>query len=282
MITGDCMKRLRVVGVLTASALAMLAPLGSSASGASEGLPAVAAAKSTRSVSVVRAPRHVEEGKRFRVTLRVDAPSAARRVAVQNLQTDVYGNTEWVTLRSKRVNGVARQRFRLLAEGLNLQKYRAVATYRDKPRAVASPRFAIHIWRWIDLQLYRPYYSTYGVAINGYSEFSMNGDRWLGWYAYGGSGMWESRHTPGRDCKAFRGVFGVTDESQDGSSAEFTVLADETETVFRSKPLGPGGVQKAKFSLARPYRLSVQARSTSPGVPVAPAIGLPQLLCTDL
>jgi hypothetical protein len=234
-------------------------------------------------VAIVSVPRSVNEGDRFGVTVKVGAPLKARSVAVQNLQADILGNPQWITVSSRSVSGKARHTLRVVAKGLNVQRYRAVAVYRNAPKRAVSNRFSVNVWRWIDLRFFRPYYSTSGVSVHEYSQFPMNGDQWLGWYAYGNNGMWESRHTPGRNCKAFRGVFGLHDGSQDGSSATFTLVADETQTVFESSRLSPGMVQSVRLDLAKPYRLAIQARNTSPdGVQASPAIGSPQLLCTGL
>ena len=246
-------------------------------------VPAGAATASVaRAVTVVKAPTNVTQGDRFDVTVRVTGATQAKTVQLQTQTKDIYGNPQWTPTKTVRVVSTAKHTLKALADQVNAQRYRAVATYRDGKR-VASKPFHVTVWSWTDLYAISSYYSTSGIANSSMSQFAMNGDQYLGWYVYLDEGMWERRYTPGRNCKAFRGVFGVTDSSADGSSAQFTLLTDETNVVYTSPTLVPGPVTKAQFNLAKPYRLSIQARNTSPNGELSyPAIGNPQLLCTGL
>lgn len=249
--------------------------------GATYSADAVTSSAAVRTVEVVKKPRNVTLGARFAVTVRVGAVRQARRVKIQAQTEDLYGNTQWTTVRARKVNGQARHRFKLVATEPNAQRFRSVVRYRDG-KSVTSRPFTVTVWQWIDLARFDAYYETAGIMHYQSSQFPMNGDQYLGWYTYQDRGMWESRYTSGRNCKAFRGAFGVTDHSADGSSGRFTLLADD-EVVFESPTLVPGMVKVARIDLAKPFRFAVQARNTSPeGVLAWPAIGAPQFLCSGL
>lgn len=269
---------------LTAGVLALaagIAPVADLTSSVESSAALGAAARTTSpSVTIAQAPKDVTQGDRFAVTVRVGSASQARTVEIQ-MQTEDYAGTKyWTRLRATQVRGTARHVFKLVATGVDTQRLRALATYRGS-RSVASKPFGVTVWQWTDLAGIPSYYSTNGVSDHPSSQFGMNGDQYIGWYTYGPYGMWEARYTPGRHCKAFRGVFGVTDSSGDGSSAEFALLADETSLVYQSPALVPGAVETVEFEVASPYRFAIQARDTSPeDVYAFPAIGNPQFLCS--
>lgn len=232
----------------------------------------------SRSVTVTQSPKNVTQGARFTVTVRVGSPTQAKTVQIEARTQDIYGNTTWTVLKSQKVRATAKHTFKLLATGVDTQRYRARATYRTGKPVIDA--FSVTVWQWTDLHRVSSYYSTAGVAANAYSQLAMNGDQYIGWYTYGSYGMWETRYTPGRSCKAFRGILGVTDASADGSSAEFTLLTDESSVVYTSSSLVPGMVETMQIPIANPYRFSIQARNTSPGgLRGYPAIGNPQFLC---
>ena len=179
-------------------------------------------------------------------------------------------------MKTRKVRGTAKHTFKLLATGVDTQRFRARAKYRSGQPAI-SQSFGITVWQWTDLREVSYYYVTNGAYAG---QFAMNGDQYIGWFTSGHYGMWETRYTTGRNCKAFRGVFGVTDSSDDGSSAQFTLLTDESTEAYASPVLVPGTVEPVQFAVAKPYRFSIQARNTSPdGLRSFPAIGTPQLLC---
>ena len=268
--------RIRVAGILLPITL-----LGAAVAAPAQAVPAVQ--RSTTPVVLVAPAVHdVNQGDLFSVTVKVGAARLAKTVQIQAQTKDIYGKLEWTLLKTANVHAEATHVLKVMADGVDSERFRAVATYRDR-KPVVSKAFAVTVWTWTDLSLISSYYETFGISSGAYSQFGMNGDQYIGWYTYDRSGMWEQRYTPGRHCKAFRGVFGVSDSSADGSSAQFTVLTDETNVVYQSPTLVPGAVTDVQFDLALPYRLSIQARNTSPdGVLSYPAIGNPQLLCTGL
>ena len=262
---------------------AFVLPADADSSGASPTTSIQASARvSGGAVTLVDIPKDLTLGDRFTVTAKVSRARLAKTVQIQTQTLDYYGNKQWTSTKTSRVKGAARHTFNLVASGVDRQKIRALVTYRDGAQ-VASKSVGYTIWQWTNLSSFSSYYRTGGVMDYSWSQFGMNGDQYVGWYTLGGYDMWEARYTPGRNCKAFRGVFGVTDDSADGSSAEFTLVTDETTTVYQSPSLVPGSVETVQLDLAKPYRFAIQARNTSPdGVWSYPAIGNPQFLCTGL
>jgi hypothetical protein len=238
----------------------------------------VASKGSPHSVSILKAPHDVTQGDKYDVVVRVGSPRLAKTLQIQMRTTDYFGTQEWTQVKTVRIAGKAKHAVTLVATGVGKQRFRALAAYREgKPQS--SPAFGMTVWQWTDLHAIPSYYETGGIYPE-YGQFGMNGDQYRGWFTYVDYGMWESRYTPGRNCKAFRGVFGVTDDSSDGSSAEFTLLAEEGDVVYQSPSLVPGAVETVQFDVARPYRFAIQARDTSPeGAVSYPAIGNPEFLC---
>lgn len=231
-----------------------------------------------RTVRVVSAPSNLTEGDRYPVVVKVGSAAKAKKVQIQTRTQDIYGTTVWETARTKKVRGHSRQKFTLVAGPTNPLRQRALVTYEDGQK-VRSQAFRVTTWRWFDLPLFSSYYYTANTYSSRYATFTIAGSAYSGWFGGGTrETAWESRHTPGRHCTAFRGVAGVTDTSMDGSSAQITLVADETTVVYQSPTLMPGAAHPFEVSLARPYRIAVQARLTSTNR-ATPAIGAPQLLC---
>ena len=241
--------------------------------------PETASRASTRSVTI-SAPRDVTEGDRYTVTAKVSAASKARTIQWQSLQPYYTGELVWTALRTNKIRGAAAQTYKALADTSSTQQYRAVVTYADG-QSVTSHRTTVRLWHWIDLGSYTAYYRVGVVFDSPYVSFAMNGDTWEGWYVH--NGMGESRYTLGRNCTAFRGTIGVGDFTDDGGTAQITLLTDETNIVYTSPTLVPGQVTQVQLDLDKPYRFSIQGRDTTPedGITrdVYPAIGAPQFLC---
>jgi hypothetical protein len=232
-----------------------------------------------RSVTIVKSPTDVTEGDRYAVVVKVGSPTKAKKVELQVRSQDILGNPIWETAKKRQVSGTRKHRLPMVAGAENPVKLRALVTYGDGQK-VRSRTSRVTTWRWFDLHLFRPYYATEYVSNHSASNLRIAGAAYVGWYgySYGRTTAWESRHTPGRHCTAFRGVAGVTDRSADGSSAEISIVADETTTVYRSPSLVPGAAHRFEVPLARPYRIAVTGRMTSTAA-ASPAIGAPQLLC---
>ena len=153
-------------------------------------------------------------------------------------------------------------------------------TYAGKRAAVASKPISVTVWRWIPLRDYEPYYSA---GYPAFGQVSLNGRRYDGWGArYVHAGSWEARFTPGRHCNAFRGVLGLSDNSDDGSSGTIGFTADDS-LIYGSPPLTPGMEFPVEVPLAKPYRFGIQLADTSPDkIESWPVIGDPAFLCTGV
>lgn len=243
---------------------------------------ATATAAPTGATWITAAPKSVTEGARIAVRVRVAHPRRATTVRLQEWQQDIYGASSWVTVRSRPVKGTSRHVFKVVATAKNFEKYRSQVSYRGGGTAASRAR-RVTVWRWISLMAYQPYYQTNGVILTPYLSFSINGNEYLGWRADGSASSWESRYTPGRHCKAFRGVLGVTDSSADGSTATIRFGTPAHSAIYTSPTLSPGMQTKINIALNRPYRFLIHADNTSPsGTGVYPAIGDPALLCTGV
>lgn len=272
--------------LVTLTALAVVAPLlaGGGAARASE--QRVDAAQLSRGITMGTSVRpstgQVEEGRRYRLTATIKSPARASRIRLLKWTPPWYvGDTgEWEPVRGARVRGRRLVTFTVVATGLNTERHRVSVAYRNG-RTVQSKPVSVKVWRWIPLSDYDPYYETSGTS---FGEAMINGHRYKAWgaSAYSNAGAWEARFTPGRHCKAFRGVLGVADMSADGSSAEITFLADD-QVVFGSAALVPGMAVRVQKAIALPYRFAIQLTDTSPeGAQSWPVIGDPAFLCTGV
>lgn len=233
----------------------------------------------TRSVTLA-APTDVTEGDRYTVAAKVTSARKAKTIQWQALLPYYTGELVWTAVRTTKVRDTGTQVYRALADASETQVFRAVVTYTDGQH-VTSHRATVRLWHWVDLTSYTSYYKVGNVYDSPYVSFAMNGDTWEGWYVH--NGMGETRYTLGRNCTAFRGTLGVGDFTDDGGTAQITLLTDETNVVYTSPTLVPGQVVPVQLDLDKPYRFGVQGRDTTPDDGIArdvyPAIGAPQLLC---
>jgi hypothetical protein len=186
---------------------------------------------------------------------------------------NVFGEVVWEGLKKKQVLGTRLHKVPLIAGPTSPLKLRALVTYRNG-QTVRSTAFRVTTWRWFGLHRFPAYYATSGAVVHEYSSFLIAGSAYKGWQGLAtGVTSWESRHTPGRNCKNMRGVVGLRDDSLDGSSAQVTILTDETTVAYQSPTLTPGAAHPFTIDLGRPYRLTVRARLGST-VRATPAVGL--------
>lgn len=269
---------------LTVSMSATVAPTNavtSPASGLNRG-----AAKPVLSSST----NEVTEGDRLTLTARVKAPKRATRATLQKWSTDVYSSSSsWADVRTVKVRGRGKVRFKTVATDENTERYRVSVAYRDAAKPLKSRPVKIQIWRWIPLNEYRPYYEAQAYAA-GFGTTTIAGQAYSGWGAatYSHTGTWESRFTPGRHCRSFKSVLGVADISGDGSSGLITLTADDTQ-IYTSPTLTPGMSVPVTVDLAHPYRFGIQLFDTTPGgttgrdaVESWPVLGDPAFLCSGV
>lgn len=207
----------------------------------------------------------VTEGDRLTLTARIKAPRRATRATLQKWSTDVYSSSSsWAVVRTVKVRGRGKVRFKTVATDENTERYRVSVAYRSTAKPLKSRALRIQVWRWIPLNEYRPYYEAQAYAA-GFGSTTIAGHAYSGWGAatYSHTGTWESRFTPGRHCKSFKAVLGVADISGDGSSGLITLTADDTQ-IYTSPTLTPGMSVPVTIDLAQPYRFGIQLFAPRP------------------
>ena len=245
---------------------------------------AASAATDRPRVTVSGGASTVVEGDVIRVVAKVPAARTAKRVTLERLAMPVYeglGSPTWEIVKSSAVRGRARIKFKSIAQQPNLERLRVRVQYRDHRRAIVSKPVRIEVWSWVQLREFPAYQETLGA---GTAELPIAGRTYTAWGAIYGSSLrsWESRYTPGRNCKVFRGVAGLVDTSADGSTGTIQLFADEAP-AWTSPALTPGAAVPFEVSLNLPYRFALLATNTSAAtVKAFPAIGDPELLCTGL
>lgn len=226
----------------------------------------------------------VVEGDVIRVVAKMPAARTSKRVTLERLELPVdegLGSPTWEVVKSSPVRGRARIKFKSIAQQPNVEKFRVRVQYQDRRRQVTSKPVSIKVWSWVQLREFPAYQYTSGVYL---TEASISGHSHESWApaVWSSARSWESRHTPGRNCRAFRGVAGLIDASSDGSSGAIQLFADEAP-VWTSPALTPGLAVRFEVPLDLPYRFALLATNTSaPSVKSFPAIGDPELLCTGL
>jgi hypothetical protein len=226
----------------------------------------------------------VVEGDVIRVVAKVPAARTAKRVTLERLALPVYeglGSPTWEEVKSSAVRGRARIKFKSIAQQPNVEKLRVRVQYQDRRRAVVSKPVQIEVWSWVQLREFPAYQYTSGLRLG---EASISGRTYEAWTpeTWSSARSWESRHTPGRNCRAFRGTAGLIDASADGSSGTIQFFADEAP-AWTSPALTPGVAVPFEVSLNLPYRFALLATNTSAAtVKAFPAIGDSELLCTGL
>lgn len=226
--------------------------------------------------------KQVEEGDWFTLSAVLKSPAKAARVTLQKWYVpSYYGDPTWESIKTFGARGRSNVTFRAVAADPNTARYRLSLSYKDIKKPIISKPVYVTIWRWIPLSDYDPCYETSGLQ---FGETTINGVRSVGWGAsvFSHAGAWEARFTPGRQCKTFRGVLGVGDVSDDGSSGTIKFTADD-QVIYASSSLTPGMELPVSAPLAKSYRLGIQLFDTSPdGLESWPVIGEPELLCTGV
>lgn len=277
------MKRVTCVGILLAFAgTAGVVPASADTPSTSAETVSVAGSARAAGVRVVTSVNVAEVTVGDGAVVRVKVPQArkASRVTLQEFGVNKYGTPAWVvvkTVKAKKVNT-----FGVTVKAINTAKYRALVAYKGVKKPVKSNVATVMVWRWVALGAFEAYADTGGTAftnvdIAGQSYFPA----WIGANGLGG-GVWEEKFTLGRHCKAFKGVAGVSDDSDDGSSATVVITADDVP-VYQSPVLTPGTAVPFEVPLAMPYRFAVKGTDTSAQyVDAFPAVGHPSLLCTGV
>ena len=263
--------QLRILGPVVATALVLTAVPATTAT--AEPGPA-------RKVKVsVTLPTTVVEGERFTLEAKLSRTDGAKTIQLQRATT----GSGWELVAKSKVRKKKTYTFTDIAGADDLMRYR-IKVKREKGGALTSAPAETAVWHWRPMTDFDSYFQTPGVSYGNNVHMTISGVTYRGgWETSGKTGSWETRITPGRHCRSFRGLVGVTDDSADGSSAVISLVADETTTVYTSPTLAPGAALPVQLDLALPFRLSVRAqRLSSPAVEVYPALANPELLCTGV
>ncbi|WP_162794355.1 hypothetical protein [Nocardioides houyundeii] len=233
---------------------------------------------------VITTPRQmaeVVEGDVLHIRVRIPAAKSARKATLESFDKSTYSPfAGWEPVKSVAVRGRKKLTFKITAQHENTKRFR-VRIETKAGRSKPSKPVAIKVWRWIPLREFSPYQQTSGT---GTGEGSIAGRRYAAWggFTYSSARSWESRYTPGRNCKMFRGLAGLADTSADGTSGAVTLSADE-QPLWTSPVLTPGVAYPFEVALNLPYRMSLAAANTSaPELRAYPLIGNPELLCTGI
>ena len=226
----------------------------------------------------------VIEGDVVSVIARVPSARRARQITLERLELPFYeglSGPTWEVVKSSAVRGRSRIKFKSVAQQPSFEKFRVRVKYQDRRRPVTSKPVRIEVWSWVQLQEFPAYQYTSGLRFGDAPIAGRTYAAWAPetWYP---ARSWESRHTPGRNCRAFRGVAGLLDASGDGSNGSIQLFADEVP-AWTSPQLVPGAAVPFEIPLSMPYRFALLAtNSSAPNVKSFPAIGDPELLCTGL
>lgn len=233
---------------------------------------------------VVTAPKstsEVLEGDVVQVRARIVGAREAKKATLERLVVPAYfSSPTWESVKTVSVRGRGRISFRVTAQQENGEKFR-VRVEMKNGRSKASKAIAVKVWRWIPLREFSPYQETSGT---GTGEGSIAGRQYAAWggYAWSSARSWEGRYTPGRNCRALRGVAGLADTSADATTGSVAVIADE-QALWSSPVLTPGAAYPFEVPLNLPYRMALLATNTSaPDLKAFPLIGDPELLCSGM
>lgn len=234
--------------------------------------------KFKRGAEATLSAREVNEGDRLTVRVKVTSPKKARRVNLERWDVPLYyGTPAWKKVASVKARGRARVNFSRVAVGPDSERYRVQVTYKKRAKPVRSAPVQAKVWRWIGLRSFSAYYETVGTA---FIHQALNGRTYQAWGGYFGYyRSWEAKFTPGRNCKAFRGIVALADHSYDDSTGAIVLSADD-QVLYQSPELTPGMQATMYVPMATPYRIWLQALNTSEeGVRSYPNIGDPAMLC---
>ena len=81
-------------------------------------------------------------------------------------------------------------------------------------------------------------------------------------------------------CTAMRATFGLADSSETGAQGSVSLLVDGSQAYAGTFGVGQSAAWSMPFTTA-PLKLHFDAQSLSPGVSSDPAVGTPEVLCTQ-
>lgn len=279
-------KLLSAAGV--ALSLVLLAPSGV-ASAASEVTEASTSRVSKPKVKAAVSAKEAVEGDRLTVKATVGSQKQAMRATLYEWTVPAYfGTASWEPVKSVSVRGRGKVKFKAVAGAADSERFRVGVTYRAAKEVFSKP-VSVKVWRWVPLSDISTYYSSSSLFLS-FTTVSINGLAQKAWgpVTYGQDRSWEQRFTPGRRCKSFRALLGLSDLSGDGTSGVIKLTADD-QVIYESPALAPGMTVPVAVPLSLPYRFGLQSFDTTPLAPTDqkavrgwPMVGEPELLCSGV
>jgi hypothetical protein len=161
------------------------------------------------------------------------------------------------------------------------RQYRVVMPANQHHKSGASATVTVDVFRWTSLTTFPSVNQSY---LDVEPSVSMNG------VTYPSSLEAVIYHNPdspasqsiefnlGHQCTRFRGTFGLSDDSETGSQATVTALADGTSWFSQSFGLGESTPNTVTFTTA-PLKLRFETSSDVSGVDGLGAVGTPEVYC---
>ena len=217
-------------------------------------------------------------GKKIHVAGKVAASAAGRLVT---LQEKTGPGKPWRTQRNALVRADGSYRTYDVPTANRARHYRVVmpATHHRARGVSASVR--VVVYQWQDLSL-KPSVNQDGIDV--VSSMTMNGKLFP---ASLEARMVDDADTSqsiefnlGHRCLRFRGVYGISDDSESGGRASVTATADGAEFYASVFDVGQYDVAPVTTWVTAPLKIRFDTESLNPAAWGLGAIGTPQVYCT--
>ena len=217
-------------------------------------------------------------GQKVRLDGHVSKGSAGLLVVLQKRRAP---GRPWVDQRQARVRADGTFTTYDVPTSSTLRSYRVVMP-RTKHRARGvSPLVTVAVYQWRQLTSMAPVNPSYLLPV---TSVSMNGIRYpasLKAFTFHPDGPTSQsvEFNLDRLCTAFRGTFGLSDDSVAGSQASVTASADGTSWFSQTFSIG-GSTPNAFTFTTPPLKVSFVTSSLVTGLDGLGAVGTPEVFCT--
>jgi hypothetical protein len=163
------------------------------------------------------------------------------------------------------------------------RQYRVVMPATKRHQRGVSQTVAVDVYKWTSLTTLP---SVNQVDFDPQASVSMNGVTYPSSleaeiYHFPGAPSAQSvEYNLGHACTAFRGTFGLSDDSVTGSQATVTATADGTPWFSHTYELGESDANGVTFA-SPPLKIRFGSVSVVDGVDGLGAVGSPEVLCTQ-
>lgn len=161
------------------------------------------------------------------------------------------------------------------------RQYRVVLPATKKHRRGVSPTVTVDVYKWTSLTTLA---AVNQVDFDPVASVAMDGTTYPSSleaqvYHYEGAPTSQTvEFNLGHACTAFRGTFGLSDDSVSGSQATLTASADGTPWLSQSFSVGQTVANSVTWDTP-PLKLHFDSVSTVDGVDGQGAVGTPEVLC---